>query len=282
MLMQLDKWYFDCQTDQEFGYYYVCRLSIGKLVLISSEVHHFGKEKVVHWSRLGRAPASGLRELRGAGAEIRARSTCTELKLANGKESLNGSWRSTIHPLPRYRRPLYLDDNGWCDWKVWSPFSEVSLSISPDTTIRGSGYVDLVRINIPSWRIPFTSLHWGRLFSKEKWLILFHLLTPDMKTACSIDSSGTCSNVEIDINRRANGEIDTFRWSIDGRPLNAEVIRVLQRGPVLSGERFGRLIPARLLARLGSGGFEEKYWVNARLNGSDYSGPMEEVRWNER
>jgi hypothetical protein len=92
--------------------------------------------------------------------------------------------------------------------------------------------------------------------------------------------SGWRRKVEVKVIRNAQGVVDAFDWWVDGRWLRAETVRTIERGPILNRERVGRCVPMTLLERLGSWGFEEKYWVESYIDGSNYAGPMEEVRWH--
>jgi hypothetical protein len=277
--MQLDKWYFDCQTPEQFAYYYVSHLHLGSLGLVASEVHHDRRQGSF---RLGKAQHASWRVLQGAGARVQAYRDRVDLRIAGRRGTLQGSWCSRIVPLPRPRRPLYRDENGWCDWKVWTPHAQVTLTLPGDDgpRLQGTGYVDLVRVALPFWRIPFRSLCWGRLFAGERWMVLFRMQGVGGVLAWGHAGNGWRGQIEGQLVRNAQGAACAFEWCIDGRQLHAEIVRILAQGPILSRARVGRWAPMKLLERLGSCGWEEKYWVEGIFDGATYAGPMEEVRWH--
>ncbi len=282
MLFQLDKWYLDCQTPEEFGYYYINRLRFGGLKVVSVEIDHHAHNEEFHWHRMGREVDSGRRILHGAGARIQVDPHNIELRIATDEGTLHGTWHCPTGPIARQVRPLYRDRHGWCDWKVWSPFAEVELTLFPGrrSPLRGFGYVDFVRFTIPFWRISFHSLCWGRLFAGRHWIIMQRLQTPSGTLSWAMDDEGHRYSTDAEVIRERRGTIRAFKWRMGEDRIYAEVIHELQAAPLLSQDRIGRWIPARILDRLGSGGFEEKFLVEAHIRGRIYTGPMEEVRWH--
>ena len=283
MRFRLDKWYLDCQADGEFGYYYVSRLQIGGLQIVSAEINHRGPDGEMSSSRIGLAQNGSLRELHGAEALFKPGRSRSELRIGTGDGCLSGTWRSASGPLPRRSRPLYRSGAGWCDWKVWSPHSEVELTLPPGTNepIRGTGYIDLVRLAIPFWRLPFRNLVWGRLHSGDRWMVLFRLETTESTCSWIADASGRDEAVELRLVREESGRASHFEWRLGNNRIEAEVRETLHQGPIINRKRVGRWLPQPMLTALGSGGIEAKYWVRARVDGDEYTGPMEEVRWHE-
>jgi hypothetical protein len=146
----------------------------------------------------------------------------------------------------------------------------------------GFGYVDLVRFELPFWRVPFQSLCWGRLSSQDRWIVLFCLTTRTGVLGCALDDSGWRQDVSVEVVRDPDASLPTFRWRLGERLVNVETRRVLERGPILSRQRLGLPLPRGLASALGSGGREEKYWSTCQLDGAEAAGPMEEVRWDAR
>jgi hypothetical protein len=283
MRFRLDKWYLDCQADGEFGYYYVSRLQIGGLRLLSAEINHRSPDGEMNSSRIGLARDRSPRELHGADAIFRPGRIRSELRIDSDAGCLTGTWRSLSGPLPRRSRPLYRCDAGWCDWKVWSPCSEVELMLPPGTNgpIHGTGYIDLVRLAIPFWRLPFRNLLWGRLHSGDRWIVLYQLETADSTCSWMADDSGREEDVEVRLVREESGWVSHFEWRLDSNRIEAEVRESLHSGPIINRKRISRWLPQPVLSALGSGGIEAKYWVAARIDGDEFTGPMEEVRWHE-
>jgi hypothetical protein len=283
MTFRLDKWYLDCQAGAEFGYYYVSRLQVGRLHLMSAEINHRGPGGEIRSSRIGLAQNGSRRDLHGAEAMLKPGRTHTELRIDTGAGCLSGTWRSASGPVPRRSRPLYQCDAGWCDWKIWSPHSDVELTLPPGTRgpIHGTGYIDLVRLAIPLWRLPFRNLLWGRLHSGDRWIVLYQLETADSTWSWMADDSGREEAVELRLLREENGRASHFEWRLNRNRFEAEVREPLCRGPILNRKRISRWLPQPVLSALGSGGIEAKYWVAARVDGDEFTGPMEEVQWHE-
>lgn len=118
MKVQLDKWYFDCQTPEEFGYYYVSRLRIGSLRLLSNEVHHRRPTGTVRRFRLGSEQASGMRTLRGAGAWVQAIRGGTNLRIESSLGTVQGSWCCRTALLSRCHNTALLGNRRM---DVWQP-----------------------------------------------------------------------------------------------------------------------------------------------------------------
>ena len=160
--------------------------------------------------------------------------------------------------------------------------AEVELASFPGRQVppSGRGYADFVRVDVPPSRIPFRSLHWGRLFSGDRWIVAESLDTPDGVRGSMIGSDRDWTSAHVTVERDADGTVCAFNWRTRDTKVCAEVLRTLHRGPVLSPERLGRWVPTRALQRITSSGFEEKFFVVASVDGLEYHGPMELVHWH--
>ena len=279
MRVRLDKWYLDVQSGPDFAYWYVARLVLGRVRLVTVESHEHGEAGVRRRAWWGFERAAGPRSLGTRAAALRVGRRETTLRIDSPDGLLQGTWRSTTPPPARPFRPLFRNANGWCDWKVWTPRANVTLRRGGSET-SGLGYVDLVRFELPFWRVPFRSLCWGRLVSEERWIVLFRLDTGSGTLACALEEGGVTFDVSVEVERSDGASLPAFRWRVGTQRLDVETRRVLARAPVLDDRRLAPVLPRRLVDRLTSGAREEKFWAVAELDGTSLSGPMEEVRWH--
>ncbi len=282
MPLLLSKWYLDCQSESEFGYYYVVTLDIGRYSIYLAEVHHRWGDGQTDLSSGGFGVDRSLRHVSCGAADLRMVDNRIKFVYSDGNKAFQGSWNlSRGAPLGPVR-PLYRTERGWCDWSIWSCCSDVKLTITDgqQRTISGKGYADYVRLAFPLWRIPFKSIVWGRLFSEADWVIFFRLEAPDGNTfwVDRRDRIYRTGGLQVESSREVGGK--RFVWTLDSATWECIVTDVLYQGRILSSRRTSHLVPSRLLEWLGSHGYEEKYFVEAELDGIAYKGPMERVRWS--
>jgi len=77
--------------------------------------------------------------------------------------SVDGTW----DPLDRAAERTLLDtDAGAVRWHALAPRCRVTCTIG-DRTLTGLGYVELLTLTLPPWKLPIDTLHWGRLLTAE-------------------------------------------------------------------------------------------------------------------
>ena len=284
----LEKWYLDLTTPESTGFYYIMRVSLGPLRFGVTGINHF-RGSLSHQSfRISRILYSGLHELDLGHARLTLRRGEAELHIRHGGTRVAGRWRSSSPGPPRPRRPLYRDERGRCDWKVWFPRAEAHLSFtSPEHDIQeqGTGYIDFVRSSFPAWDVPFRRLYWGRLHSRDSWEVFLALRTPDAWVSFYLDPRTIEPDVQVRLIRDSSGRACHMDWfrSREGtpNPVRGEVTRTLESRDVLNRGRLMNLLPPGVRRRLCSAGRDEKYAVKAVVDGRDFWGIMEEVHWNE-
>jgi hypothetical protein len=278
--MQFDKWYFDIQNDQFFGYYYVGFIRFLGLCLSFTEVHQIWADSTTHYFHTGLGYEKKLRSFSTSQARIWFEKNYTELRIRQNKNVISGRWSNNESTLPQIKRPVYKNKYGSCNWKIWMPQGDVRVKDEsyPQNNLTGKGYIDFVRLTIPIWKLPFRVLHWGRLYSEFDWIVLFHLQTTDTQVFYMADKYGWHSGSHIDVHKN-NNAIHSFIWSTKDDRMEIIPVKKIQQNWILNPER-NNWIPGLLQEKLSSGGYEEKYKVEAIYHDNRYTGIMEEVRWN--
>ncbi|HKJ33952.1 MAG TPA: hypothetical protein VKA34_19125 [Balneolales bacterium] len=277
--MQFDKWYFDFQNEQAFGYYYVGFLRFLGLCLNFTEIHYTSPEDSHLFYHTGLGCKKSMRSVQTSNARILFENNRTDLILSYKSKILKGIWENPSFSLPQVKRPVYKNNDGFCLWKVWTPYADVEITDDKET-ITGKGYIDFVRLTIPFWNLPFQVVHWGRLFSEDDWILFFHLQTKERQINYFADKSGWCNGNGLEVSRDTNNHIQSFLWSVNDDSLVCNLVQVLQKDAVLSESRMFR-IPDRIRNKMSSYGMEEKFQVEGFFRNKKYKGIMEEVRWNE-
>lgn len=84
---------------------------------------------------------------------------------------VNGIWRSKSSPVSE---SILLPDQSRFSWNCLQPLSDVRVKIGNETTITGSGYAEKITLDIVPWKLPITTLYWGRFTSREHSVIWIH------------------------------------------------------------------------------------------------------------
>ena len=290
MLFQLNKWYLDFTSPQETGYYYIISFHAGWFKLGFSAIRHLSQHESISSNKICRLTRESFHKLETSNAELSISPGSVDLHIRHGQTGLKGQWRFEGQPIKMRQRPLYRTTSGWCDWTVWTPLAQARISLNQkgrEHQLFCSGYIDFVRFAFPFWKVPFKKLYWGRLHSKDKWIILFLLETPHSRIGIYADREMISEKLTVKIIRDKIGHIQSIDWEIDHlnsgekNPLliHAEVTHLLDSQELLNSAEFLRLMPRRLRRTLASSGIEEKVGVQAMVNGLSYRGIMEEVNW---
>lgn len=241
--MLIEKWYLDVQSQDTIGYYYVGRIKIGGISIAFSEIHHQSSEIWLSEQKMSTSFSRRLRSISSKYYEIRFSLGQVDLDIKYDSGLLTGRWYPGESSLSLPYRPLFQNDSGSCRWKIWSPRSKVELKCSGDHPfeITGFGYIDFVRLTIPTWNIPFKRLHWGRMFSGSSWICLLAIEAPGYELGVFVDSKDDLKNVQVQIIKTPSDKIDSFIWQVGGRRIECHVAKQLQAGPILDAKRIAWL-----------------------------------------
>ena len=285
--MQFDKWYFDFQNEELFGYFYISLLHIGGLQFTFTEIHQIGPDPFrLHTFQTGMKWKKTHRTLSTSKAVLTLEKDWTNLVMDHKGGRINACWEPLTSSLPRVKRYLYQCDEGYSTWKVWMPYANTQVKIEPTGSgpleVNGTGYIDFVRLTIPFWKIPFQTLHWGRFFTDDgDWFVLFQLQTPNYRLGYLANREGWHQLEQPLIRSIENNELKSF--SLDA---SHQLIKIIPTGKIQTDMilHSGRLqwLPSDLKKRLSRNGFEDKFRVQATFRNKLFKGIMEEVRWNEK
>jgi len=288
MKVKLEKWYLDFTSQDVTGFYYIMRITLGRLTFGFSGINHFDVTQSVQNFKFSRIARPSLHGLRLSKAQLSTDLKATHLRIDHGKTALQGTWKFLSPPLKRWRKPLYQNELGWADWKVWTPLAEVKLRFRNGkniTTLKGTGYIDFVRMTIPFWKMPFRSLYWGRMHSPASWSVFLSLQTEGEEISLYLDPQTGAQEASVSLKRNERGDAQSMAWAIDSphKPLTFEgqVTRLLESQDVLEKGRTLRFLPKGIRRMLSSSGRDEKYQMSSRFRDLTYHGIMEEVKYHE-
>lgn len=63
---------------------------------------------------------------------------------------------------PPFTARLLEDADGTVDWAVEAPVGRVTVKLDGEGTVLGQGYVERLAMTVAPWRLPITTLRWGR------------------------------------------------------------------------------------------------------------------------
>jgi hypothetical protein len=288
MKVKLEKWYLDFTSEDVTGFYYIMRLSFGRFKFGFSGINHFDPTQAVQNFKFSRIKRLSFHKLQLSKAELSSSISAAQLHIDHGKTEIQGTWKFLSPPLKRLRKPLFKNELGWADWKVWTPMAEVDLSFrngKNSTSLKGTGYIDFVRMTIPFWKMPFQSLYWGRMHSPASWSVFLSLQSEGEKISLYLDPQTGAQEASVSLKRNEMGDAQSMAWTIDSKdkPINFEgnVTRVLESQDVLEKGRTLRLLPRGIRRMLSSSGRDEKYQMISRFRDQIYHGIMEEVTYHE-
>ncbi len=287
MKVKLEKWYLDFTSEDVTGFYYIMRLTIGRFKFGFSGINHFDSTQSVQNFKFSRIKRLSLHDLHLSKAKLSSSIRAACLHINHGKTELQGDWRFLSPPLKRLRKPLFQNEQGWADWKVWTPLAEVKLHFrngKKTTELIGTGYIDFVRMTIPFWKLPFQSLYWGRMHSPASWSVFLSLQTEGEKISLYLDPQIGAQEASVSLKRNDMGEAQSMVWAIDSpdKPPDFEghVTRVLESQGVLEKGRTLRILPKGIRRMMSSSGQDEKYPMISRFRDLTYHGIMEEVKYH--
>jgi hypothetical protein len=288
MRVKLEKWYLDFTSENEVGFYYIMVLTSGRVRIGFSGINHFDPTQSFQNFRFSRIKRRSLHCIHLSKANLHSTLNEAHLKIDHGKTALSGTWKFRVPPQKRWNKPLYEDSKGWVDWKVWTPLADVELVFhdgEKTTKLKGTGYIDFVRMTLPFWKVPFQNLYWGRMHSPISWSVFLSLQTRERNISLYLDPETTVQDVSVSIERNPLGEALRMIWNI-GSPDNqlnfeSKIIRVLENQEILSKGRCLKILPGGIRRMLSSSGRDEKYETTSRFRGQSFRGVMEEVKYHE-
>ncbi len=288
MKVKLEKWYLDFTSGNEIGFYYIMSVTIGGFKIGYSGINHFDSSQSVQNFKFSRIKLLSFHNLQLSNANLSSSINSAQLQIDHGKTAIKGTWKFHSPPLKRWRKPLFRNSNGWVDWKVWTPLADVKLIFrngEKTTTLKGTGYIDFVRLTLPFWKLPFQTLLWGRMHSPRSWSVFLCLQTKEENISLYLDPKTTAQDVSVSLKRNELGEAQSMIWTI-GSPNNqlnfdSYVTQILESQEILSKGRTLRILPRSIRRILSSFGRDEKYEMVSRFRNQSYHGIMEEVRYHE-
>ncbi|HTS34214.1 MAG TPA: hypothetical protein VMH04_01005 [Candidatus Solibacter sp.] len=81
---------------------------------------------------------------------------------------VDGTWEALR---PAIRTTPFQNLNGFVDWHCLQPMSRVGLVFRGRTKISGLGYAECLTLSILPWKLPLSTLHWGRYLSAEHAIV---------------------------------------------------------------------------------------------------------------
>ncbi|XWN35505.1 MAG: hypothetical protein ROO73_01840 [Roseivirga sp.] len=76
------------------------------------------------------------------------------------------------HPFstPPIHERLWAHKHKKVEWNCSHPHAALEVQLK-DTLLMGKGYVEQITMNLPPWKLPIQTLHWGRFVSKQHAII---------------------------------------------------------------------------------------------------------------
>lgn len=142
----LSKWYMDCISGD------------GTVVI--------GYTARLTWKQLTLNYASILRRTPHRSAETAATFFSSDYPVRTGDTidwicsgvDAAGRWKQRF---PSVRKELLKNNDGTIRWSCEMPGAEAQMRVGGET-VRGHGYVELLEMTIPPWKLPIDELRWGR------------------------------------------------------------------------------------------------------------------------
>jgi hypothetical protein len=288
MNVKLEKWYLDFTSGNETGFYYIMILTLGRYKFGFSGINHFDASQSVQNFKISRLKQRSIHNLQLSKAALSSSIKAAHLKIDHGKIAIEGNWIFRTPPMKRWRKPFYVDSNGWIDWKVWTPYADVDLLLRKGKDIvklKGTGYIDFVRLTLPFWKLPFQTLYWGRMHSPHSWSVFLSLQTSGENIALYLDPQKRTQDVSVSLERNELGEAQRIIWRIGSSDnqisFESTVTQLLEKQEILAKGRPLQILPKGIRRKLSSSGRDEKYRMVSRFGDQPFQGIMEEVRCHE-
>lgn len=287
MNIKLEKWYLDLTSKSALGFYYIMCISLGSFRFGLSGINHFDKRGSLKSLKFSRLNLRSFHSLKLKNASFSTTLKCASLCINHGLSQIQGTWNFLAPPQKRIAKPLYKSEEGWCDWKVWTPKAKVNLAIKKNGNVdhlQGTGYIDYVRFSLPAWKTPLRRLYWGRMHSEDSWGVFMLLNSSNKSLSLYMDPETFEQDVSVLINRGQLKTLPRFIWTIgpksDSFLFNGKIVRTLENEEILGKSKYLKFIPSRLRNKMNSSGSDEKFEIKSTFKGKEYHGIMEEVSWN--
>ena len=282
MVLYLKKWYFDVISEDNLGYYFIAVLSLGGVRFGASAIYHFNRSSITKSFKFGRLRKASDGELLLSNAGMEGLTEKIDLFIEHSSCGIRGQWDAIADPVIPQNKPIYEDKGFRCEWEIPMPFAAVAIEFHDGESTRalkGTGYVDQVKMSIPLWYMPLEKLYWGRLHRKDSWIVLFALDTLKGEIAFSIDPCKVETNVTVETDCNSDNRIEAFCWKVglERQEIQAETVRALENQEILRRGVLARILPKRWLEISGT---DSKYEIRSLIMGDEYHGIMEEVIWN--
>ncbi len=287
MNIKLEKWYMDFTSKNALGFYYIMCVSFGPFRFGFSGINQFDAMDSMKSFKFSRLNQRSFHALKLKNASFSTTLKSASLRINHGLSQIQGTWTFLAPPQKRIHKPLYKSEEGWCDWKVWTPKAKVALDIKNngnEDRLEGTGYIDYVRFNFPTWKTPLRRLYWGRMHSKDSWGVFLSLKCSDKSISIYMDPETTEQDVSVLINKGQLRTLPRFIWTIgpesDSFLFDGKIVRTLENEEILGKSHYLKHLPSRLRQKINSSWSDEKFEIMTTFKGKEYHGIMEEVSWN--
>lgn len=82
---------------------------------------------------------------------------------------LTGQWQAASNGLDQR---LYEGEDGYLDWHCRLPAGQCHIQLGQEPPLTGWGYVELLEMTLPPWRLGIRELRWGR-FADPEWPLVW-------------------------------------------------------------------------------------------------------------
>lgn len=287
----MTKWYLDAIADDGAtgGYFYFIEAKIAGFPYGEVSAHLFsGTDAVVHrtWHRKPDRPAPDERVAFGA-SRLRRDSDSIRMTLSHNDFEADLRYGNPGVPfVPAGGSVLAGKRGGTVRWQVPGMSCTVSgtLRIADETSrFRGRGYIDVVEVTIPPWRLPIAELAWGRAHCGPYAAVYDRIAMRDgIRHDILHVRNGADPVLETTAFTLEEGTDSTILRA-DGMEMSLMQLRTLEENSVLTPERTRPAFLRVTLARMTGNPSERKRFSAAhlRIGGTAEDGfaVHETVRW---
>ncbi len=285
--MELNKWYLDFTSGSGTGFFYVITVKFGFIRFGASFVFYREDGINLRSFKFSNIKSIGRKTVLLGNSALTVNPDSAVLRISHKEIELNGIWIYKSSPLLRIKKPILKCGNGWSDWKVWNPYSHVSLTLGNDKfngLRKGTGYMDFVRYDFPLGKNPIKKIYWGRVHGVNSWKIFFYLSAQIGDISQYSYNDGANNDILIETRLNEAGDIKSFIVKCSGdnpeKVFVNEVLDTIEDQELLENKSWLKILPKKLKRIISSDGSDRKYRVRCIDGNEEFLGIMEEVSWN--
>ena len=157
----LDKWYFDCVSPD------------GDVLICYSAKLDYGPVRFTYGAVMTKLANGPLVQRQSFSPGCRRESPGV-VSWSNDRLGVDGHWSGGS---PIAKTTLADGPTGTIEWQCLSANAEVQATVN-GRSFAGAGYVERLAVTIPPWRLPFSTLQWGRYIGddREDYLVWIDLV----------------------------------------------------------------------------------------------------------